>query len=109
MAMATSASACVEAVGVGSSFGKSCLESSGPRCERIFHTTNTRRYNPVLKSVPAHCDIRGLLQFQLVAFTNFEVRSPLRFVIGKVLFPSRPASRIFSIGSPETDRGPPLS
>ena len=103
--MAASASACVE--GAGSSLNKVCVRSSLPSCEKSLHAAN--KCNPVLKSVPVHCDIRGLVQFHLVAFLKFEVSSPLRLVSGRVLLASRPGSRIFSIGSPETDRGPPLS
>jgi hypothetical protein len=63
----------------------------------------------VLKSAPAHCNVRGLLQFQFLAFEKADDAAPLRIVSGQVAAPSRPALRISSIGSPETDRGPPLS
>jgi len=103
--MAASASACVE--GAGTSSSTACARSSRPSCERTLHATN--KCNPVLKSIPEHCDICGLVQFHVVAFAKFEVSSPLRVVSGRVLLQSRPGPRISSIGSPETDRGPPLS
>src|SRR5215469_5585821 len=106
--IATSASACVEGGG-GSSASRLCSKSSRPSGGRNFQAVGVRRCNPVLKSVPAHCDIRGLVQFHLVAFTKFAVRSPLRIVSAGILVPSREGPRVFSIGSPETDRGPPLS
>jgi len=103
--MVASASACVE--GAGSSSSKTCVRPLGPSCGKLLHARN--RCNPAMKSVPAHCDIRGLVQFHVVSFAKFEVSSPLRVVSGRVLLPSRLDVRISSIGSPETDRGPPLS
>src|SRR5215470_5657524 len=104
--LATSASACVE--GVGSSSSRLCSKSSRPSCRRNRQAVGVRRCNPVLKPVPAHCDIRGLVQLHLLAFTKFDVRSPLR-IVSRILVPSRQGPDVSSIGSPETDRGPPLS
>src|SRR5579864_1591904 len=86
LTLATSASACVEGAGISSS--KGCPKSSRPACERAIHA-GTRPCNPVLKSVPAHCDIRGLVQFHAVAFARLEVRSPLDLIAACVLLPSR--------------------
>jgi hypothetical protein len=104
--LATSASACVE--GVGSSSPGLCAKSSRPSCGRNLKAVGVRRCNPGLKSVPAHCEIRGLVQFHLVAFTKFEVPSPLR-IVSRIFVLSRQGPGVSSIGSPETDRGPPLS
>lgn len=106
LTLATSASACVE--GAGSPLGKACFKFSRAACERNLGA-KADRCNPVLKSVPAHCDIRGLVQFHAVAFAKFEVRSPLHIVADRILAPSRQGPRVSSIGSPQTDRGPPLS
>jgi len=105
--LATSASACVE--GAGSSYSNGCVRSVGPSCQRQLHAANAPRCSPFLKAVPAHCDIRGLVQVHIVAFTKFEIPSPLTLVTAQVLLPSGPALRKSSIGSPETDRGPPFS
>jgi hypothetical protein len=104
--LATSASACIE--GAGSFFSNACIRTAHPSCKRQLHS-KTGRCSPVLKGIPARCNLRGLLQFHIVTFTKFDVLSPLRLVTAQVLVPSGPALRNSSIGSPETDRGPPLS
>lgn len=107
LTMATSASACV--VGSGNSLSNGCIRSARAACERQLQAAHPGRCGPVLKAAPAHCDIRGLVQFQVAAFTKCEVPSPLRLVTAQVSVSSDPALRNSSIGSPETDRGPPLS
>jgi len=105
VSLTMSASACVK--GAESSFN-GCVRSARQSCERL-HATNARRCSPRLKAVPARCDIRGLVQFHVVAFTKFEVPSPMRLMTAQVPVPSGPALRLSSIGSPESDRGPPRS
>jgi len=64
---------------------------------------------PAAKSTPTACSLRSFVQFQFVAFDRCETWTSLPSVAGKIL--ARPDSRIVvsSIGSPETDRGPPRS
>jgi hypothetical protein len=49
------------------------------------------------------------VQFQFVAFHGFEISTPLRRVTGNISAPFDSTIIISSIGSPETDRGPPRS
>jgi len=105
--LATSVSACIE--GAGSSSKTACVTTRRPTCERQLHGVNIRGCSPVLKAVPAHCDLRGLVQFHLAAFAKLEIRNPLRLKTGQLLIPTGPAARNSSTGLPETDRGPPLS
>jgi hypothetical protein len=53
--------------------------------------------------------LRSLAQFQVAELRDFEISSPLQRPTGKAW--RAPNSRIIvlSIGSPETDRGPPHS
>jgi hypothetical protein len=84
--------------------GRDCARS------KIDTAANTRKAcQPVVQSMPASCSLRSLGQFQFLAFDRCEICAPLRSVGGMTL--ARPDSRIIvsSIGSPETDRGPPSS
>lgn len=104
LTLAVSASACVE--GAGSSLAKPCI-SSQKHCPRAARSST--KCGAVLKSSPSHCGVRGLLQFHFIAFQKSDTVASLRAMPEPVVLPSRPALRISSIGSPETDRGPPVS
>jgi hypothetical protein len=103
LTMAVSASACVE--GMGSAPGERCSPSQ-THCSRV---ARSGKCGAVLKSSPSHCDVRGLLQFHFAASQKSNTTASLRRLPGCVVIPSRLALRLSSIGSPETDRGPPLS
>ena len=62
-----------------------------------------------VKSVPGLCNVRGFAQFQFTEFRKFEIAGPLRQVEGRISRPRNAAILVSSIGSPETDRGPPTS
>ncbi len=62
-----------------------------------------------LKSSQGQCSLRSLAQLQLVKARRFELSSPLRQARGKASPPFNSAVVVSSIGSPETDRGPPRS
>src|SRR5262249_52167834 len=101
--MALSASACV--AGVSATTVRSCQT----RRARCYGNLHARKCDVVLKSSDAHCNIRGLLQFHAIEFRKLDALSPFRSASERVVAPSRPAIQVSSIGSPETDRGPPLS
>jgi hypothetical protein len=103
LTIAVSASACVE--GAGGAPGKPCI-SSQTNCSRVARSS---KCGTVLKSSPAHCSVRGLMQFHFIAFQESDKTASLRALPGRVALPSRSALRVSSVGSPETDRGPPLS
>lgn len=60
-----------------------------------------------LKSLPGQCSLRSLAQFQFAELQRFEIASPLRHASSKVSLPLNSVTIVSSIGSPETDRGPP--
>ena len=62
-----------------------------------------------VKSLPSQCSLSSLAQFQFAELHRFEIPSPLRHVGGKVSSPFHSVIIVSSIGSPETDRGPPRS
>jgi hypothetical protein len=63
----------------------------------------------VLKSQSGRCGIRGFAQFQFVTFHAFEISTPLQRAAGSIPAPFDFVIIVSSIGSPETDRGPPAS
>jgi len=63
----------------------------------------------VLRSQPGRCGMRSFLQLQFVAFHAFEISAPLHRAAGSISVPWDAVIIISSIGSPETDRGPPRS
>lgn len=62
-----------------------------------------------VKSARTQCSLRSLTQFHYAKLARFDVPSPLRSPSGKTAAISSAGVHISSIGSPETDRGPPLS
>ena len=61
-----------------------------------------------LKSQPNSCGLRSFVQMQFASFRSTGLTRLLLRSVGSV-FPGRPAIFASSIGSPQTDRGPPLS
>lgn len=111
LVLATSASACV--VGSGSQLATSCHRPrTGEVCAREKRGTTTAggiACGGVLKSLPGRCGLRGFVQFQFVAFHTFEISTPLLRTTGNISAPLDSAIIVSSVGSPETDRGPPRS
>jgi hypothetical protein len=67
------------------------------------------RCKPTLKSSQGRCSLRSLERFQFAELRNFEIQSPLQLASGKASPPVSSRIIVSSIGSPETDRGPPHS
>jgi hypothetical protein len=62
-----------------------------------------------LKSPPGKCGLRSFAQFQFVAFHKFEISAPLLPAAYNLAAPLGLDIVVSSIGSPQTDRGPPRS
>jgi hypothetical protein len=60
-----------------------------------------------LKSQRGGCSLRSFVQFQFAEFRRVEISSPPLHRDGEISPPFNPAIIVLSIGSPETDRGPP--
>jgi hypothetical protein len=110
LVLATSALGCASGwVGKAGTF---CSRPStrGTCAERKPGTTAAegRSCGHTLKSSPGQCSLRSLAQFQLAEQRRFELASPLRQARSKAS-PSSNSGIVSSIGSPETDRGPPRS
>jgi hypothetical protein len=111
LVVVTSASACVAEC--GSRPAPSCSRTNARRaCTRKQAYTATTK-NPAcgdtVKSQPGRCGMRGFIPFQSVTLPAFEISSPLNHTDGKVSAPLNAVIVVSSIGSPETDRGPPRS
>ena len=102
VAIAASASACI--LGAGTRSTGACP----PLKRHCLRAARTGGCGSILSSSPERCGIRGLLQFHFVAFQESDLTGS-RLVAGRIAAPFRPALRTYSIGSPETDRGPPRS
>jgi len=106
-----SAPACV--AGWGSSPATFCRAASTRQaCARKKLGTATAVGAPcghLLKSQPDRCGLRSFVQFQFGAFRAFQISMPLRRAAGSISAPFDSGIIVSSIGSPETDRGPPLS
>jgi hypothetical protein len=63
----------------------------------------------LLKSSRGQCSLRSLAQFQFAELRDFETSSPLQRASGKASPVINSRIVILSVGSPETDRGPPHS
>ncbi len=106
LSLANSASACVIAP---SRTPASCHRTrlTNPCAPKTLHIANPA-CDPVLKSAPAQCSLRGLLQFHFLLLRTFDIAAPLLH-IAKKSSPPPATLKLTSIGSPETDRGPPRS
>lgn len=72
-------------------------------------TAAERACGHVVKPPPGRCVMRSFFPFQSVALQTFGVSAPLRSAVARISPPSDPTIIVSSIGSPETDRGPPRS
>jgi hypothetical protein len=110
LALVTSASACV--AGCGSQTAPSCSRTGTrlacARKEPRIATSMGRACGNVLKSQPARCGMRSFIQLQFVTLPTFEISVPLRRTASNSV-PLDSMIVVSSIGSPETDRGPPRS
>ena len=111
LVFATSAFGC--ATGSGS---ESLGFRPGGRSQRLCGPSKSRAAEPksspcghVLKSSRGQCSLRSLAQFQFAELGDFETSSPLQRASGKASPVINSRIIVLSIGSPETDRGPPYS
>ncbi len=98
LVLATSAFGCATGYTEGNA-RLSCIQAKSGKCPA----------QPKVKSARAQCSLRSLAQFHYTKLPRFEVPSPLRSASGKTAAISDSTIHVSSIGSPETDRGPPLS
>jgi hypothetical protein len=110
--LAASASGCV--AGWGTLQPTSC---SYPRVLDRCERTNARgaagaasnACGHTLRSLPARCGLRSFLSLQFVALRSIEIVTPLEVAARSISGPTDSKIIVSSIGSPETDRGPPVS
>jgi hypothetical protein len=108
VSLGASASVCI--VGYGNSSLKSCKHlKSDQGCARKSPNAGTAQCGSLLKAPPSNCSIRSLAQFHLFVFPKLEAGITLLVLPESVSIPPGSVPRVTSIGSPETDRGPPLS
>jgi hypothetical protein len=111
LALIASSSSCV--VGWCSQRTASCSHSIALKsCARKNHDVAEAMgadCGSVLEPSPGTCRIRGFVQPKFAAFQGVEISIPLRCVAGRVSAPSDFPILVSSVGSPETDRGPPRS
>lgn len=93
---------------------KSSCSTSGKRhacVRREPRTAITKgsRCSPVVKSLPSTCGMRSFVPFQFVTLHAVETSVPVPNTGGHISLPLDSAIIISSVGSPETDRGPPRS
>jgi hypothetical protein len=104
LTLCASASACVNGTGTG--FGAAC-RISHPRLSALGATENTCGH--AFNTRVAQCPLRGLLQFQFLTLSAFQIAVPIDVIAETVTVPSDSTAKLTSVGSPETDRGPPRS
>jgi hypothetical protein len=123
MRRASLISACLILMFAGSVFG--CVagfgEERAPRCSESGKDRMCARkqagstamsgsaWREIMKSPPSQCSLRSLTQGQVAEFSRFEIPTPLRMTKGRSTAQPKSLLIIASIGSPETDRGPPRS
>jgi len=115
--LAASASGCVAEW--GSREATSCVDRSGrDRCRSAKASSLAAKAGSLaavsglcltVGSLPGRCGLRGLLSFQFIAFRSIEIVTPLEVALSGVSAASDSKIIVSSVGSPETDRGPPLS
>ena len=111
LALVTSGSACVAGYG----------NETAPFCSHAMTRQTCTGEGPsgaaamgnacrdILKSLPGRCGMRSFVQFQFVTFIASEISIPLQHTTSNLWMPLESTIVVSSIGSPETDRGPPRS
>ena len=78
------------------------------RCAPDLCVRRTAACGAAVQATPGHCGMRTFVQFHFVPFQRFEIAAPLRLA-GSIPGPRPRTLVLSSIGSPQTDRGPPNS
>jgi hypothetical protein len=107
--LATAGSAC--ASGWGSPFAGSCPHTR-KECAHKKSATEKVVALPcahVLTPLSAKCSVRSFAHFRFIAFHTVETSIPLQLAARSIAPPSNARIIVSSVGSPETDRGPPRS
>ena len=77
-------------------------------CAPDLCVRRTASCDAAVQAAPGHCGMRTFVQFHFVSFHRFELAAPMR--AAEAIPAPRPRTIVLtSIGSPETDRGPPNS
>jgi hypothetical protein len=76
---------------------------------RLSRVTTGDQCGDIVRSQTKQCSLRGMLQFQFLTLPSVRVAPPQQAVAEYTTPPVDPTIKFTSIGSPETDRGPPLS
>jgi hypothetical protein len=105
--LAMSASACVAGWGQQAD---SCAHTSRPVSSPAKPgIASGAECGHALKSLPGKCGMRSFIHFQFAAFHAFQISAPLQRAAGNISRPPDAVIIVSSVGSPETDRGPPRS
>jgi hypothetical protein len=116
---ASSMSACV--AGWGSEAASACCQPAVrsacagkcPDARKVTGNTHKSARNSackdVVKTQPGKCGMRSFAQLQFLTRPASEISIPLRRAAGNIAAPDDSVIIVSSIGSPQTDRGPPRS
>ncbi len=107
LALCASASACAN--GTGTRLGTACRVSHLIPSHRSTFGAAHNNCGHAFKTRATQCSLRGLLQFQFLTLLAFEMAAPFDVIAKSVAAPSDSTAKLTSVGSPETDRGPPRS
>jgi len=119
VALATSASACV--AGWGSEAASACSQpkthaACAGKCPEAKRMSDGSRKSAgrsackyVVKTQPGKCGMRSFVQLEFLTRPASEISNPLRREAGNIAAPDDGVIIVSSVGSPETDRGPPRS
>ena len=107
LALSASASACLN--GTGTSLVAACRIPHTKLSHQNASRTANDNCGQAFKGRPDVCRLRGLLPFHFLTLPAFEIAIPFDLIAEKVAAPSDSTAKLTSVGSPETDRGPPRS
>src|SRR5258707_133796 len=110
-ALAASASGCL--AGWGSQSAVPCSHPHAQQdCTRKKTSKATAKgalCGDVMKSLPGRCGMRSFIQLQFVELRKLEISTPPLRTVGNISATHDSTIIVSSIGSSETDRGPPCS
>ncbi|HEX3966767.1 MAG TPA: hypothetical protein VHW70_02265 [Edaphobacter sp.] len=112
--IAISTFGCATGMTAASSSAKNSCSHPGARaaCARKRSGASTAQDSAcihTLKSQQGQCSLRDLAQFQFAELRGFAIASPFSNPHGNASPSSDSTILVSSIGSPQTDRGPPVS